>query len=446
MSHNEVPGYTISIPKLAILSFCLLFSSHIILARQCVSAIVQRSKRSDPILRHFKVITNHTSLPLLSRPGSGSQLKILDPGDDVVIYNYRDESDHCLLLEPASGFIEQYGKKGNHRLEPLEYIVDSSFCPLEYEGWLPTTKGRQRYTYAPTSLVVAQQLWNASQVFQLFLLLLCEFDFSQQSSFSSSHRRHSLRKWILRMTAALSLFVLPFSVYLISPGARIFAFLSILVQSIAIYTSPSKLRISISEKQDETILRHENTKSWKLSHEETVACFCNLGSSLYNYAGSIRTWPHWKRHFYYLDAFFGWPDSGDCTVKSNFNMGIFSNLKMPLYVARATGSTTGAQVFLVVWSILPFLYVLYFLCMFALAPLSPGVKIQRALCIFGIFFSSQMWWHIATAEECTLLTVNFFIGLKNGHGESPCFCPSIKTVPTVIGNEDTAGYLILDDY
>ena len=64
-------------------------------------------------------------------------------------------------------------------------------------------------------------------------------------------------------------------------------------------------------------------------------------------------------------------------------MGI-SNVRVPLFIPRAIGSTTGAQIFLVVWSVLPFLYVCYFLCMFTLAPRSPGTNIQRGLCLFGI--------------------------------------------------------------
>lgn len=58
---------------------------------------------------------------------------------------------------------------------------------------------------------------------------------------------------------------------------------------------------------------------------------------------------------------------------------------VPLFVSGTYGSTTGLQFFLVVWSsILPFLYVSYFFCMYALVPLSPRVKIQRGLCIFAI--------------------------------------------------------------
>jgi hypothetical protein len=45
----------------------------------------------------------------------------------------------------------------------------------------------------------------------------------------------------------------------------------------------------------------------------------------------------------------------------------------------------GAAVFATIWSVLPFLYVLYFLSMMRLAAHSPGARVQRALCLFGIF-------------------------------------------------------------
>lgn len=55
-----------------------------------------------------------------------------------------------------------------------------------------------------------------------------------------------------------------------------------------------------------------------LTREETLGCIYTLGSSLYNYAASNGTWPHWKSCFYKIDDYFGWQRGGDITVEQDF--------------------------------------------------------------------------------------------------------------------------------
>jgi len=196
----------------------------------------------------------------------------------------------------------------------------------------------------------------------------------------------AVKKTVLGVVAILSIVFLPFSVYVVSPGAHVFACLVLINMLLAFFVQPNHaLQISIGEKSNSNNNSNNNSLdgSWFLTREETLACVCNLGSSLYNYAGSIRTWPHWKRYFYQLDAYMEWPDEGDCTVNKDFTMGL-DGVHMPLFVSRASGSMTGAQVFWLVWSVLPFLYVSYFFVMFLLAKKSPGTIVQRILCTYGM--------------------------------------------------------------
>ena len=381
-SRVDVPlGFSFSVRNLALIPFALLLASHILLARQCVVASTKQLLATEPIMRQWRVATMHTDLEILSKPNKGSRMGVVHPGDIVETYGNDEDSDYHLVVKPTAGFAGKTGRRGNERFEPLEYHHDSSICPIIYEGWWPEEARPRRYTYAPTPLVVAQQLWNAMQVFQLFLLLALGYEFSQENS-EVSPEVQTRRKWAVRLLSLVAVCILPFSVYLISPGGHIFAFLALASQLLAILTPVSVLRVSIGE-HDSDALGDSDSTPWTLSREETIACLCNLGSSLYNYAGSIKTWPHWKRHFYKIDAYFGWAASGDCSVDENFTMGL-ANVRVPLFVARSTGTTTGAQIFLLVWSVLPFLYVSYFLCMFVLAPRSPGKNVQRALCLYGM--------------------------------------------------------------
>jgi hypothetical protein len=187
---------------------------------------------------------------------------------------------------------------------------------------------------------------------------------------------------------------------------------------------------------------------WSLCREETIAFICNFCCSLYNYNASGNTWPYWGKGFRAIDQHFSWvggaPKSKlDCSVEENFTMGL-SDYMAPLFVARSTGSTAGSQTFLFLWSILPFLYVCYFGCMFVLSVRSPGVKVQRALCLFGIFhflfmtdvvaykFGRGLWnphseifhWFERWAWRIAIL-LPIYQNCTNGHWKNGHFIPAV---------------------
>lgn len=259
----------------------------------------------------------------------------------------------------------------------------SSLCPLEYSGWSPDDDSA--YEYAPISLVIAQQLWNACQVLQLFLLHTLCYEYTIERG------AHSL--WIRALVifvSAASVPMLPFSVYIISLGGHIFAALTLvstLLPVLSPHTVEKNLVVTIVEEEEDWSSPIEEVSSpvvWKVTHEETIAFLCNLGSSLYNYNGSKTTFPFWNYWFVKIDTIFGWTSEGTSSLINDFYFAMGRESTVPLFVSGTYGSTTGLQVFLVVWSILPFLYISYFLCLYAVAALSPGTKIQRGLCIFAI--------------------------------------------------------------
>ena len=137
-----------------------------------------------------------------------------------------------------------------------------------------------------------------------------------------------------------------------------------------------------------TVFLSTTTPACRLIREETLGFLCNLASSLYNYQSSDASWPHWRRIFRRMDRYFGWPyDKSFCDVFNDklYTLGFTEDINVPLYVPGQQGSTVGVHLFWILWSILPFLYIAYYFCMFLLAPRSPGVKLQRALILFAMF-------------------------------------------------------------
>ena len=221
------------------------------------------------------------------------------------------------------------------------------------------------------------------------------------------------------------LIMLPFSVYVSSPGAMVFSFVALMTCKWAFAQNPTELVIDVgptaaspqeplmlplldqenctAETQPVLVLspssapRSEPKKNvvsmvlprmW-VGQEEWLGFLCNLSSSLYNYHNSHKTWPHWRFHFFNLDKYFGWTGGSHQSKVDMFNTGMYTlglpNVDVPLYVPGARGSTTGGHVFWFLWSIIPTFYVSYYLCMYLLAPRAPGVKIQRGLLLFSMF-------------------------------------------------------------
>ena len=201
--------------------------------------------------------------------------------------------------------------------------------------------------------------------------------------------------------------------YVSSPGALIFTLVTLMTCKVALRHNPTELVLDIGSKDfivsssppelfrtaqiDNDKTRTEPRQNVIIMtlpnklvvQEEWLGFLCNLASSLYNYHNSHRTWPNWRYHFFNVDKYFGWTGAEQQNSMDMFNNHLYTlglpNHDVPLYVPGARGSTTGGHLFWLLWSIIPTLYISYYLCMYLLAPRAPGVKIQRALLLFSMF-------------------------------------------------------------
>jgi hypothetical protein len=198
--------------------------------------------------------------------------------------------------------------------------------------------------------------------------------------------------WAVRGLGLVTICLLPFATYVSSPGGHCFTILTVVWIALAFWSPKTLLRLSledskaISQASDSSNLTPPHT----VCFEETLAFLCTLGSSVYNFAGHTYVWPHWKRQFSSIDRYMGWPSSGDLTWEENWKIwGTFAEQGvLPPFVPRGNGgSTTGAQLFWIVWSVLPFLYCCYFACMIILSLKIPSLLsrwVQQLACLFGI--------------------------------------------------------------
>jgi hypothetical protein len=390
---------SISIRKLAWTVLVLLLSSHVVLLHQC-RMVTTEEDTTAKVRGRYRASTNIT---IMERPtrhpdryGDSENFcrDVLQHGDVVeTIEEYVDGNvdgnvtpfliaqeydDFVRVVHPTAGFLS---RETLSRLEPVQFFHQESTLfggtPLIYQGWWPSEDHSERqYVYAPTALVVAQSLWNAMQVFQLFLLLTlgCEGCHAADVNGSSC----TLQKFLVAFLVMACLTLLPFSVYVISLGGHIFACLTVMTTLVAL-SMPycADLYFSVQEGPKKSNPNETSARTWRIIDEETVACLANAFSHMYN-----GRQPWWST-FDFVDRLFGFKNGGDVTPKIAFSMGR-SGTRIPLFVSQANHSSTGARVFLVLWSILPFWYVSYFLIMYVTAVHSPGVKVQRAVCLFGI--------------------------------------------------------------
>lgn len=372
-------GWTFSVRILGILTLVLLGSSRILLWYQCSAAGARKAEATQPLVTKWRVATKKTRVSVRLNPFKTSKTSgRLDPG--AIVEAYGEGTPHYMfLLEPQRGFARRKGEMLGHDL--FERVTDdeveasepgSSTCPLLYDGWWPDNKNRSHFLYAPATMVVAQQLWNAMQVFEILLLF----------SLAYADAATSLKFAAICVVSLVVACLLPFSHYVTSPSGHIFAWPTLLTCIWAIRNN-AKLTLCVGNKRAAT--GHQS-----VVREEAIAFLCNLCCSLYNHHASKSTWPNWNQHFHTVDKFFGWvggaPDSQlDCYNAMFYTMGM-SSVRAPMYVARNnTGTTAGASVFVIIWSFLPFLYVCYFGCLFILSSRSPYKNIQRGLCLFGAF-------------------------------------------------------------
>jgi hypothetical protein len=205
---------------------------------------------------------------------------------------------------------------------------------------------------------------------------------------SSTASSPSFKIRSVRCLVLFTLCVLPFATYVSSPGGHIFTCLCATWIVVALMSSQMNIRLSLRDTMAVEALDLSPPRT--ILFEESLGFFCTLGSSLYNFAGHTYVWPHWRTQFRKVDRYMGWRREGDVTCEENWTvLGLFQERGvMPPFVPRANiGTTTGAQVFWIVWSVLPFLYCCYFICMILLSQRTPTLFsrwIQRFASAFGI--------------------------------------------------------------
>lgn len=212
---------------------------------------------------------------------------------------------------------------------------------------------------APLGTLIGQQLWNAAQV-GLLLLLLCLW---------FVHRRW----WVIALSVA-AIACLPFAIYVLSPGA--WALTAVLV-----VTSAAALIVRVPDLAV-TIVDVPARGAPLFARFEFLAFVCMLLCSMYNYQVSGGFWPHWITIYENIDALLGSTPNVPAIAEGMYTLGL-EGLTLPAYieVGDTAKGNLGAVVFLLIWTVLPFLYVLYFSVLAKLAKDSPGTRVQQLLCL-----------------------------------------------------------------
>jgi hypothetical protein len=116
---------------------------------------------------------------------------------------------------------------------------------------------------------------------------------------------------------------------------------------------------------------------------ELLGFFCNFLCSLYNAQDSTFVFPYWNEWYTWLNSELGWPQIASSFVHFLYSLNF--NFQNPASLPPAGWNGVGILVFSFIWSVLPFLYVLYFFVLFIESDRAPYVTVQRLLCLFGIF-------------------------------------------------------------
>jgi hypothetical protein len=258
-------------------------------------------------------------------------------------------------------------------------------------------------TQAPAALVLGQTLWNTVQVAQIFLAIcFVGVGGATASKCGPRGRPTILRRALASAVLTATILLLPLSVYLASPGGHIFAFITLACSIWAVAASPPDLEVTIKAERGtppqtslnesggeagkpyDMQMKAEARKSAGLCQRfwvgasqriltlEMIGCVANLLCSLYNYNTSDNVYPHWSTMYQQTGVALGVTIEPAVGAQAMYTMGI-TGVKMPSYVPLAyyneeKHNTVGAFVFLLVWSVLPFIYTAYFCCMYVMAP------------------------------------------------------------------------------
>lgn len=213
----------------------------------------------------------------------------------------------------------------------------------------------------PPGVVLGQAVWNAAQV-GLLLLLLCLW--------------RVRRGWGVIALAIATLACLPFAIYAISPGAWVLSTLLLTTCALAWAWDVPDLGVAITDAP----ARGTPT----LAKLEFLAIACNLFSSMYNYGIGRGIVPYWHRAFREVAAFVGFTPDTAAIAHGMYTLGLHG-VSLPPYILPARENPLASVAFLLIWTVLPTLYVLYFAACAKLAKYSFGTRVQQALCLYCIF-------------------------------------------------------------
>lgn len=219
---------------------------------------------------------------------------------------------------------------------------------------------------APVHIVIGQSLWNATQVGTLIIL----FGLWRLAP-----------GWRSGLLAGATAACLPVAIYVVSPGAVAFCELTLLTCWLACTVTVSNFRIRILDAPAQG-----TPLVFKF---ESLAFVCCLFCSMYNYNYSGDWWPHWASIYKSVGNAVGLTTGPADLARDLYTLGL-ADVQVPSFIplqrdAATIGGSAGTLVYTLIWTVLPFLYVLYFAVCAKLAERSPATRIQQALCLFCIF-------------------------------------------------------------
>jgi len=283
---------------------------------------------------------------------------------------------------------------------------------------------------APWCLVVGQQLYNAAQVGQLFLAAsLCldrgtrarkpidtpaEDEETQEDSGQADGSRR-LPQCFNRVVLLVTLLMLPTSVYAVSPGGQAFHALCLLTSARVLRGRPLRVCVDVADAAvggDAQALGASRSRRWAVSFRvEALALICNSLSCVYNFQSAL--FPQWEVVWSSLEAWFGIPSDSRRLTTPLFMLGLFDDATPP-YVPNGDPSNGVATViFVLVWSVAPSFYALYFLVLSKAGGVSPGSRAQRALCglcvVHFLFLTDLMDYRYGRGLTCSVSGVAHWV-------------------------------------
>ena len=105
---------------------------------------------------------------------------------------------------------------------------------------------------------------------------------------------------------------------------------------------------------------------------------------MYNFRSAHQCWPYWDGIYYRVAGVIGLTTESQIIAEKMFTLGL-KDILMPAYIPNANDNAIGNIAFILIWTVLPYMYIVYFTILYVYSKKTPGAKIQQALCIFSIF-------------------------------------------------------------